>query len=259
MIKKLKSITLSTTLGLFAFAAHMGAYAEDAATDNDSEINEIIKEIEDKFDYKGIVSYITESDNKDSYFIVLSDGSNAYYTKGSDSVVVGDIFNIKNKKNISESLKGGYNLKVLEAFEDSEKILYLSDKENADMVTIYTDPTCGFCRKVHENIEKYNELGISIAYIPFPRGEEGTRPYEELKKVWCSDDRKESLDLAKQDKANQIESNIQNDCLSTVRKGIDTGQKLKVRGTPSIYTESGYNIPGFIEPEKLREVIDQTK
>lgn len=259
MIKKLKSITLSTALGLFAFSAPMGAYAEDAVTDNDSEINEILKEIEDKFDYKGIVSYITESDNKDSYFIVLSDGSNAYYTKGSDSVVVGDIFNIKTKKNISEALKGGYNLKVLEAFEDSEKIFYLSDKEDADMVTIYTDPTCGFCRKIHENIEKYNELGISIAYVPFPRGEEGTRPYEELKKVWCSDDRKESLDLAKQDKANQIESNTQNDCLSTVRKGVDTGQKLKVRGTPSIYTESGYNIPGFIEPEKLREVINQTK
>lgn len=259
MIKKLKSITLSTALGLFAFAAPMGVYAEDAITYNDNEINEVIKEIEDKFNYKGIVSYITESDNKGSYFVVLSDGSNTYYTKGSDNMVVGDIFNIKTKKNVSESLKGGYNLKVLEAFEDSEKIFYLSDKENADMVTIYTDPTCGFCRKIHENIEKYNELGISIAYIPFPRGDEGTRPYEELKQVWCSNDRKESLNLAKHDKANQIKSNIQNDCVATVRKGVETGHKLQVRGTPSIYTENGYNIPGFVEPEKLREVIDQTK
>ena len=224
-----------------------------------NDYSDIVKELEDKFEYEGIIEYIAKSDDKGGYFAVLSDGSNIYYNKDSENIVMGDIFEIKSKKNISESLKGTYNLKVLEVINDEDKISYPSEKENADWVTVYTDPTCGYCRKIQENIKGYNDLGISISYIPSPRGAEGSRPYHELTQIWCSKDRHKSLELAKSDKAHLIDFKEDEACKSIVEKGLQTGEKLKVRGTPSIYTENGHNIPGFVTPEQLREIIDQTK
>lgn len=260
-MKKISNLgKLSLMLSLI-ITPHIAVSSENAVNESKHapEYADVVKSLEDKFEYVGIVDFISKTPDESGYFIVMADGNNIYYDGVSDKIVMGDIYDISTKTNLSEKLKGKYNNNILKSFSDDEKILYPSSVENADWVTIYTDPTCGYCRKIQENIKGYNELGISIAYIPFPRGEEGSRPYEELIQVWCSDDRKASLDLAKNDKAHQIRFKNTESCKSIVDKGLKTGESLRVAGTPSIFTESGYNIPGFIEPDVLREIIDNNK
>lgn len=224
-----------------------------------TEYADVIETIESKFDHQGAISFITKIPDGEGYFAVLADGSNIYYDGSSNKIVLGDVYEIDTKENISAKLKGQYNLLSLNKFTEDEKILYPSKVENADWVTIFTDPTCGFCRKIQENIEGYNDLGISIAYVPFPRGSEKSKPYQELTKVWCSDNRNDAIALAKTDRTSLIISRENDACKSIIEKGVEVGRSLQVNGTPSMFTESGYNIPGYIDPPTLRKMIDKTK
>lgn len=218
---------------------------------------EIKKSLDEKFGQVDSVSFIKETDVKNNYFIVLKDGSNVYYTKDSDSVVLGDIYNIKTRANVSQKLKGEYNLSIIGDFNDSDKILYPSSVEGARWVTVFTDPTCGYCQKVHENIEKYNDLGISIAYVPFPRGPKNTKPYDDVEKVWCSKDRQESLTLAKKDQSNLIDFKLNDECENTIKKSLKMVEKLRIMGTPSFYIDDGVNIPGYIDPPTLLKMMSE--
>ncbi|WP_438878586.1 thioredoxin fold domain-containing protein, partial [Bacillus cereus group sp. Bce005] len=37
------------------------------------------------------------------------------------------------------------------------------------IVSVFTDTTCGYCVRLHSQIKDYNDLGITIRYLAFPR------------------------------------------------------------------------------------------
>ena len=80
-----------------------------------------------------------------------------------------DIFR-KNKLNIS-------NLETID---------FLAKKEKYSL-TVFTDVDCGYCRKFHNEIDQYNNLGISIKYLAFPRAGIDSESYTKMVSAWCSD------------------------------------------------------------------------
>ncbi len=51
---------------------------------------------------------------------------------------------------------------------------------------------------MHAEIKKYNDLGIEVRYLAFPRGGSSTAGFKKAITVWCSPNRQESLTLSKQ-------------------------------------------------------------
>lgn len=47
-------------------------------------------------------------------------------------------------------------------------IVYKAPEEK-HVITVFTDITCGYCRKLHEQMKDYNALGITVRYLAFPR------------------------------------------------------------------------------------------
>ena len=62
---------------------------------------------------------------------------------------------------------------------------------------MFTDIDCGFCRKLHSEMARYNEEGIRIRYLFYPRAGIGSESYKKAVSVWCADDRKAAMDKAK--------------------------------------------------------------
>lgn len=50
----------------------------------------------------------------------------------------------------------------------NEMIVYKAPKEQ-HVITVFTDITCGYCHKLHEQMSDYNALGITVRYLAFPR------------------------------------------------------------------------------------------
>ena len=68
-------------------------------------------------------------------------------------------------------------------------------------VTVFTDATCTYCQLMHKEIKAYNDLGIEIRYLAWPRSPVGTAPYKLMESVWCAKDKQKALTAAKPTKA----------------------------------------------------------
>src|SRR3990167_7076312 len=75
-------------------------------------------------------------------------------------------------------------------------IVYAGKDKPKAIIYVFTDLDCGYCRKLHHEIAKLNELGIQLNMLAMPRQGVGSPSYNKLVSVWCSKDPKETLEQA---------------------------------------------------------------
>jgi thiol:disulfide interchange protein DsbC len=92
----------------------------------------------------------------------------------------------------------------------------------------------------------YNDAGIRIRYLFYPRAGIGSDSYDKAVSVWCADDRKAAMDKAKA--GGEVERKT---CDNPVDEHMAIGEQIGLRGTPAIVTETGELIPGYVEPKRL--------
>lgn len=241
-----------------------GAALEANKIEDSVEVKAVRERLKTYFNNQDVVVSLAEAPLPNSYLLTLKDGTAIVYFKDTDYGVVGDLFNMKTRENLSAGSKSSYNKTVLKEFTKDEFITYPSTSKDKPVKDLYvfTDPTCGFCRKLHHELADYEAQGIAIHYLPFPRGGAGNNfAYNELIDIWCSTDRQKAIDLAKNDKGEEIKLlegyKVTPSCKAIVDKGIELGAKLGISGTPSLFMENGYNIPGYVEPVRLRSEIEK--
>ncbi|WP_083700380.1 thioredoxin fold domain-containing protein [Shewanella sp. UCD-KL12] len=132
----------------------------------------------------------------------------------------------------------------------SSLIVYPAKNEKY-FVTVFTDPTCGYCRKLHSEMSQYNELGITIAYAAYPRGGVNSQMANTLKNIWCSDNQLQAMDRAKADQS--IPSKT---CSSPVDKMYNIGSALGINGTPAIFLPNGELVPGYQPAQQLLSTLE---
>jgi thiol:disulfide interchange protein DsbC len=151
-------------------------------------------------------------------------------------------------RNVTEEALGSVRLGGLEEFKDTV-IEYKADKEKY-VVNIFTDITCGYCRKLHNEMDQYNDLGITVRYLAFPRGGINSSTYTDMVSVWCADNKQQAMDNAKA--GGTVASK---DCKTKVADQYAFGQKIGVNGTPNIIMPDGSVIPGYQPPKQLEEAL----
>ena len=121
-------------------------------------------------------------------------------------------------------------------------------------VTVFTDIDCGYCRKLHNEIKKYNKLGIRIRYMFYPRAGIGSDSFKKAEAVWCSKDRAKALTQAK----NGIKVTSKK-CDNLVAQHYAMGNLIGIRGTPALVLEDGSVVPGYIPAARLSAGLNQMK
>ena len=64
--------------------------------------------------------------------------------------------------------------RLLQTIPVSDRIVFAPPNPKYT-VTVFTDVECGYCRKLHSQIADYNQQGISVQYVAFPRMGLGSR------------------------------------------------------------------------------------
>lgn len=161
------------------------------------------------------------------------------------------VYNIDEEmRNETETALAEMRLDGLKQFDDSV-IEFKADDEKY-VVTVFTDTNCGYCRKLHEQIAQYNEEGITVRYLAYPRAGLNSPVYRQMVSVWCAADPKKALTNAKSG------SNITpNNCSNDVAEQFRFGRKIGVNGTPNIVLSDGSLIPGYQPPEQLLNALQQ--
>ncbi|HSG92514.1 MAG TPA: thioredoxin fold domain-containing protein, partial [Methylotenera sp.] len=100
----------------------------------------------------------------------------------------------------------------------------------------------------------YNALGIGIRYMAFPRAGVESESAKKLVQVWCSKDPKQAMTDAKAEREIK-DATVCKD--NPVIAHFEIGQRLGVEGTPALFLENGQMLPGYVPPERLREILDE--
>jgi thiol:disulfide interchange protein DsbC len=176
-------------------------------------------------------------------------------TRGADLVYVtadgahafsGDLYDLNKQVNLTEARRRDVRAQVLAGIPETQMIVF-SPKDPKYTVTVFTDVDCGYCRRLHSEMAKYNELGIRVRYMFFPRSGPDTESWAKADAVWCSADRNDALTRAK--RGEQIKAA---DCGQTpVKKDYEMGQDFGIRGTPAIVLANGEMLPGYLPPALL--------
>jgi thiol:disulfide interchange protein DsbC len=169
-------------------------------------------------------------------------------------LIQGDLVDVDTGEEITENHRRADRLAALKGLGD-EYIEFAPKPpiETKYTITVFTDIDCGYCRKLHSEIEGYNKQGIAMRYVFFPRTGPNTPSFVKAQSVWCSDDRREALTKAKRGENLQAGAN----CANPILKEYQLGVELGVRGTPAMVLPNGDLFPGYVPPTQLASMLKE--
>lgn len=162
----------------------------------------------------------------------------------------GDLINVESGEQITESHRRTDRLGALAALGDQNYIEFAPSPPIAAryLVTVFTDVDCGYCRKLHSQVDEYNAKGIAIRYAFYPRSGPNTDSWRRAEAVWCAADRKSAMTRAKQGGDVKLNGNA---CANPIEREFKLAEQLGIRGTPMMVLPNGDIYPGYAPPNVL--------
>ena len=186
----------------------------------------------------------------------VSSNAQVYYLSPNGRFLVeGSIIDLQNQVNISEQRRGSLQLSLIEEIPEDQMLVFNNEDKNAERwITVFTDTDCGYCQKLHREIETITDADIKVRYLMFPRAGLGSQGHKDLESVWCADDPLEAMTHAKA--GGRVEPKS---CANPIEEHVALAERLGLRGTPLIYTDSGEKIPGYREASVLASMVNSTE
>ncbi|MEO6064711.1 MAG: DsbC family protein, partial [Lysobacterales bacterium] len=184
------------------------------------------------------------------YQEVMVGGQVIYVSNDGRYLVQGSVLDMNTRVDLTEARKVKARQITLATIPANQRISFPAKNEKYK-VLVFTDLDCGWCRKMHQQIAEYNNAGITVDYLFFPRaGMEGDSA-KQAQAVWCSKDRRAALTQAK---AGQHLTGPTN-CKNPVADQFNLGMRLGVAGTPTIYSVSGVDMRGYKPPQEMATAL----
>ena len=173
-----------------------------------------------------------------------------YISADGKFAMTGDILDLEKGENLTRKVRDRVRIDAVNKVGEQNMIVYGPEKSD-HTITVFTDIDCGYCRKLHSEMDKYNQAGIRVRYLAYPRAGIGSKSWDKAVAVWCAKDRNKALTEAKQGKEIAMAK-----CDNPVAMEYQLGDRIGVRGTPAIVTETGQIIPGYVPADRLKLMLD---
>jgi len=181
-------------------------------------------------------------------------GANIYYVSEDGKYLLqGRLVDVAARKDLTEEKLNVTRKLAIEKMGQANMIVFKS-KITKYTVTIFTDIDCGYCRKLHSEIDQYLAQGITIQYLFFPRAGKGSDSYNKAVSVWCAEDRNAALTAAKKDQKLPEKT-----CDNPIDEHMQLAAEFDVKGTPMIISENGNVYPGYLPAKQLVEALENEK
>lgn len=178
-------------------------------------------------------------------------GRLVYVSDDGRYVIAGSVWDTQEKRNITDTRYAEIRKTALARVPVDKRIVFPAKKEK-HVVTVFTDIDCGYCRQLHQQIAEYNNRGITIQYLFFPRAGKGSEAWKKAEAVWCAADHRAALTKAK--KGEELEMK---QCSNPVESDYQLGMDIGVSGTPAIIAADGTQIGGYVPPDQMAVQLDQ--
>ena len=188
------------------------------------------------------------------YYQAVIGSQMLYVSEDGRYILQGTLYDADAKLDLTAMRMARVNVAKLDAYPDAKRIIFAPKSKPKYTVTVFTDIDCGYCRRLHQQMAEYNNAGITVEYLFFPRAGIGSESYDKAVSVWCAADRNAALTKAKNGEA--VENKT---CPNPIASQFDLGHKVGVSGTPAVIAEDGTQIGGYLTPEQMIARLDQIK
>lgn len=256
-----KALIGITTLGFitsFMLGASRYSYSETISTDKTesantaselsaTQVQSVKAALEKKLNLKA--SGIKESPLPGLYEVSTEQGI-FYVDAKANYLVQGSIYQILDQGVVDLTEQSMADLRKHEITPFADDMIVYPAKDARYTITVFTDINCGYCRKLHNELEQYNDLGITVRYLAFPRGGLRSATYRDMVSIWCADAPEAAMTNAK--KGGKVKTAS---CKNTVAQQYQLGQRLGVTGTPAIVFDNGQMQPGYVPAPQLLNIL----
>lgn len=210
--------------------------------------NEIRKSLLDKFPTILKIEHIAKTPYAGLYEVVI-DNELMYTDAQGEYLFEGNVIETKSRHDLSEERR-----RVLFAIDFDKLPLDLAVKkvkgDGKRKVAIFTDPNCGYCRKLEKELSHVNDVTIYFFMYPiFPGSDEIVR------NVLCAKNPVKAWDDWMLSEIVPAKAS----CRTQTDKVLALGKKLRVNGTPNLIFASGTQAPGFLPAAELEKKLDEAK
>lgn len=193
---------------------------------------------------KGPLPYLYQVKTEGDVFFTTTDGQ---------LMIVGDVVNLEGVRvNYTEQARMKDRAELLKTLKANNTINF-DPKDPKYTITVFTDTDCGYCRQLHKHVQEINALGIGVHYAAFPRAGTDSKTFETMQTIWCADNQNQAFNAVIDGQTLAKKS-----CsIQDLKQHYQLGQKLGIRGTPSVLLQDGTMIPGYMPPDALKAMLDK--
>jgi thiol:disulfide interchange protein DsbC len=177
---------------------------------------------------------------------VIIGGQLVYVSDDGKYIMQGKLFDTGSQRDLTGARLAVDVKKKLDALPQAKRIVFAPNGKPQYKITVFTDLDCGYCRKLHSQIAEYNQRGIEVDYLFFPRAGLNSESFDKAVSVWCAQDRKAAFTAAK---AGQTPPVLK--CDNPIAEEFALGAQVGVDGTPAIYSADGHKVGGYLDPDQM--------
>lgn len=176
-----------------------------------------------------------------------------YMSRDGKYVITGDLYAVGSHEDLTEVRRRELRRSLIDSVPESQMVVF-SPAHPKYTVTVFTDVDCVYCRALHGQIADYNQLGIKVRYMFFPRTGPNTSSWYKAEQVWCSSNRQDALTRAKLGEPLSAKICPKN----PVAREYALGEAVGIEGTPGIIASNGAIVGGYLTPPALLKAIQDS-
>lgn len=178
---------------------------------------------------------------------VIVGGEIAYVDEKAAYLIFGNIVDVKSRRDITEERKN-----KLSQIKFSDLPLDLAIKQvkgnGKRIIATFEDPNCGYCKRLAKEISKMDDITVYTFLMPILSPDS----VDKSQNIWCASDRVKAWNDWMVGGTAPASAKCDS---SAVQKSLAFGQKLNVRGTPTIFFADGSRMPGYVPAAQLEQAI----
>jgi len=208
---------------------------------------EIRQSLQSKLPNVGKLDHIVKTQYSGLYEVVIGDQL-LYTDEKGQYLFDGSIIDVSSRSDLSEQRR-----KQLFAINFDTLPLDLAIKKvkgnGKRKMAYFTDPNCGFCRKLEQELSKVNDVTLYLFMYPIFQGSD-----EIVRNVRCSKDPVKAWDELMLKGIKPASAN----CKTPTDQVMALGKKLHVNGTPNLIFADGTQNPGYMPATELEKLLNSS-
>ena len=200
------------------------------------------------------IDVVAPVDGTSFFEVTLETGERLYTDATGSHFVAGDLYQVGpgSVTNLTDAGRRTDRQALLLQLDDSKLIVFSPQDKVRHRLLIFTDIDCGYCRKLHNEIDQLLDHGVEIRYAAFPRAGLGSDSYDKYVSVYCAQNPNKMMTLAKSGETPETAI-----CDNPVADQYELGQQLGISGTPTLFFENGEMQPGYMPWQELLKRMNQ--